>query len=523
MVPAATCTPGPGEMVYGFEAIRPSPTLEWTPCFEAFTCAKLEVPLDYGDPSIGSTGIAFIKLAGRNASEDAENILIIQGGPGGSGVSSLLTLGTTASQIFGEQYNIVSFDPRGVNNSGPALDCFPGNAEARDAFSRVYKTGATNTSSTSLHTQYYSSQLYGEWCNNAVREKFTYGYYVTTAAVARDILTYVEAEAESAGNVASDAKVWAYGISYGTVVGSTFASLFPERVGRMVLDGVVDAEDYYTNGWRQNIGQADEGGASFATLCHQAGPQNCTFWGPSPEGITRRLDRIVTRLEREPIPVSGIETGGLPALATHSDLKAAILTALYSPLGGFPALADVLTGLENGNATGIANYFASSYYVRSDTNAVIRCSDSYSRNSLLTIDDYREYAEHVAAQSRYVGDIWPNYVDSVVCRSFEPDLPDSMIFQGALPPSSNKTAFPILFTSTTVDPVTPIQGAYKMSRGFPGSVVLEQEAIGHVVLPQGSLCYVAHVRAYFAGNVPAPNITCPMEYIPFRDTGLLGF
>ncbi|RYP43562.1 hypothetical protein DL768_009853 [Monosporascus sp. mg162] len=417
-------------MVYGFETICPSPTLEWTPCFEAFTCAKLEVPLDYADASLGTTAIAFIKLAGRNATEDAKNILIIPGGPGGSGISSLLTLGMTATQVLGEQYNVVSFDPRGVNNSGLALDCFLGNTETRDAFNRVYKTGATNTSSTSLQTQYYSSQIYGEWCNNAVRENFTYGYYAATPAVARDILTYVEAEADSAGTIASEAKLWTYGVSYGTVIGSTFASLFPERV----LDGVVDAEDYYTNGWRQNIGLADEAVASFAALCHQAGSETCTFWGPSPEDITRRLDRIITRLEREPIPISGIETGGLPALATHSDLKAAILNALYRPLDEFPALADILAELENGNGAGIANYFASSYYLRSDTSAQIRCSDSYGRNSLLTIDDYKAYSEYVAAQSRYIGDIWPNYVDPVICRSFEPDLPESMIFQGKVLP-----------------------------------------------------------------------------------------
>ncbi|RYP66543.1 hypothetical protein DL770_008785 [Monosporascus sp. CRB-9-2] len=399
-------------MVYGFETICPSPTLEWTPCFEAFTCARLEVPLDYADASLGTTAIAFIKLAGRNATEEAKNILIIPGGPGSSGISLLLTLGMTASQVLGEQYNLVSFDPRGVNNSGLALDCFLGNTEAREAFNRIYKTGATNTSSTSLQTQYYSSRIYGEWCNNAVRGNFTYGYYATTPAAARDILTYVEAEAEAAGNIASEAKLWTYG----------------------VLDGVVDAEDYYTNGWRQNIGQADEAVASFAAFCHQAGPENCTFWGPSPEDITRRLDRIITRLEREPIPVSGIETGGVPALATYSDLKAAILNALYWPLDEFPALADTLAELENGNGTGIANYFATSYFIRSDASAQIRCSDSYGRNRLLTIDDYREYAEYVAAQSRYIGDIWPNFVDPVVCRAFEPDLPESIIFQGKVFP-----------------------------------------------------------------------------------------
>jgi pimeloyl-ACP methyl ester carboxylesterase len=179
--------------------------------------------------------------------------------------------------MFGEQYNFVSFDPRGVNNRDLSLDCFSGNSEARLAFSRLHSTGATNISTTSLEEQYYSSSIYGEWCNDAVDNESSHGYYVTTPAVAHDLLTFVEAEAKVAGQSPSDAKLWCYGISYGTVIGSTFASMFSDRVGRMILDGVVNAEQYYNNDWRDNVDQMDEAMKKFSSFCHFAGPEKCVF------------------------------------------------------------------------------------------------------------------------------------------------------------------------------------------------------------------------------------------------------
>lgn len=130
--------------------IQPSASLTWTPCFEDFTCSRLEVPLGYANRSFGATSIAFIKLSGKNATEESPSIVLLpgktrsdqpqkaswstcnwtetsSGGPGGSAVDLLLTYRTLTGQVFGEQYNFVSFDPRGVNNSDLSLDCFPGN------------------------------------------------------------------------------------------------------------------------------------------------------------------------------------------------------------------------------------------------------------------------------------------------------------------------------------------------------------------------------------------------------------
>ncbi|KAL6887582.1 alpha/beta-hydrolase [Trichoderma longibrachiatum] len=501
-------------MVYGFDNIKPSANLTWTPCFDDFTCSRLEVPLDYSNTSLGTTSIAFIKLAGKNATLESPSLIVNPGGPGGSGIDLLLSNRALASLAFGEQYNIISYDPRGVNNSGLTLDCFSGNTEARTAFSRLHSTGVTNISSTSFEEQYYSSSIYGEWCNNAVAKDSPHGYYVTTPAVARDLLTFIEAEAELVGKAPSEAKLWLYGISYGTVVGATFASMFPDRVGRMVLDGIVDAEQYYDNAWSVNVDQMDEAMETFSSFCHSAGPERCSFWGPTPANIIARMDNLILQLKNHPIPISNVQSGGLPALVTYSDLKALFVNTLYVPAASFPVMADILHQLEGGNASALAGTF-DGLSVAFDAGHVIQCADSYRRNKLTSIEAFKSYVEHTVSKSKYIGDVYPIFVDSILCRSFRPQLPDSMVVQGRI--GLNKpTSFPILIASNTIDPITPLSSARRTSSRFPGSVLLLQEAVGHTVVNQGgSTCYFAHVQAYLQGILPPSNTTCPQQFVPF--------
>ncbi|KAI1332422.1 Alpha/Beta hydrolase protein [Xylariaceae sp. FL0255] len=505
-------------MVYSFNSIEPSANLTWTPCFDNFTCSKLEVPIDYSDQALGTTWIAFIKLAGKNATDESPSIVLLPGGPGGSGVDLLISDQAIIPEVIGEQYNVVSFDPRGVNNSGLGIDCFSGNTEARSVFSQLHATGTTNVSSTSLEEQYYSSYIYGDWCNNAVETHSSYGYYVTTPAVAHDLLTFVEAEAESVGQSPSDAKLWAYGVSYGTVTGVTFASMFPDRVERMILDGVVNAEQYYVNDWSASVDQMDETMEKFSTLCYSAGPEACAFWGPSAANITTRLNGIIQQLPGHPVPVSGVQTGDLPALVTYSDLKAFFVNAVYFPIATFPAMADVLQQIEQGNFSALVGTFDASEVISPDAGNVIRCVDSYPRNGLTTIEDFQNFVEYSVSKSKYLGDIWPIFVDSILCLSFQPQLPDSMVMKD---PIGGRTTFPIMFASNTIDPITPLQSARNISAHFPGSALVMQEAIGHTVVGQGgSDCYFGYVQAYLQGIVPPSNTTCPQQYIPFIDNPL---
>ncbi|KAI1171946.1 Alpha/Beta hydrolase protein [Nemania sp. FL0916] len=507
-------------MSSGFDNIEPSADLIWTPCFQNFTCSRLEVPLDYSNKSIGTTSVPFIKLAGKNATAGSQSIVLIPGGPGGSGVDLLLTYQAVVSQFLGEQYNIVSFDPRGVNNGDLSLDCFSGNSEARLAFNRLYNTGVVNISSTSLEEQYYSSSIYGEWCNNAAKNE-SHGYYVTTPAVAHDLVSFIEAEAKAAGQSPSDAKLWCYGVSYGTVVGATFASMFPSRVGRMVLDGLVNSEQYYDNNERDNVDQMDEAIAEFLSFCHSAGPEKCSFWGPTTKNITARLDAIISQLQNHPVPISGVQSQELPALVTYSDLKALLIVTLYTPVASFPTMADSLHQLEHGDASVIAG-LSDQLSITADGGNIIHCVDSYRRNKISTIDEFKSYIEYTVSQSKYTGDIWPILAAPLLCRSFQPNLPDDMVVQGPITGIGKNVSFPILFTSNTVDPITALKTARTMSAQFPGSVLLTQEAVGHtVVLQGGSNCYFGHVQAYFQGVVPPSNITCPRQYTPFIDSPVL--
>ncbi|KAI1264938.1 alpha/beta-hydrolase [Xylariaceae sp. FL1019] len=508
-------------MVYGFETIVSSVNLMWTPCFDDFTCANLEVPVDYSNKGLGTTSIAFIKLAGKNATAESQSIVIIPGGPGGSGVDLLLSERDLVGPALGEQYNFVSFDPRGVNNTGLTMDCFSGNTEARQTFVELHRTGITNVSSTSLEDQYYSSSIFGEWCNNAVKHEQPHGYYVSTPAVAQDLLTFIKAEAEEGGQPTADAKLWCYGISYGTAIGTTFASMFPGRVGRMVLDGVINTEQYYTNNWTDNVDQMDETIEVFSSLCHSAGPEACSFWGPTPANITARLDAIIHELEHHPVSLSGAQNDELPALVTYSDLKALLLNAVYYPLVVFPEMAEILHQLEAGNASLLANSYRALDPSTANSGLVIRCVDSYRRNSLTTIEDFEDYVEYTTSKTKYIGDIWPIYLDNILCRSFMPNLPDSMVIQDPTLKLDKPTSFPILFASNTIDGITPLKSARTMSSRFPGSALLLQEAVGHTVINQrASTCYFGHVQAYFQGIVPTSNTTCPQQYFPFLDSGL---
>ncbi|QPC59787.1 hypothetical protein HYE67_002018 [Fusarium culmorum] len=503
-------------MVQSFEDIKPSAELIWTPCFDNFTCSRLKVPLDYSNPDLGTAPIAFMKLAGKNVTSDSQSIVIIPGGPGGSSIDLLQEYKDQMGLMFGETYNFVGLDPRGIERSGPKIDCFR-NKEARKAFNRAHYTGATNTSTNSFEEQYYSAEIYGDLCNKEVKTKSPYGYYVTSPAVARDILTFIEADAKLAGHEPSEAKLWGFGNSYASVIGTTFASMFPDRVERLILESVLDVDQYYKNNWRSNFIDSDKAFEQFSVRCHAAGPDLCAFWGPTPENITARIDTLIRDISSHPIPVSGIGGHTLPGLATYSDLKSLIAYGIYEPRTYFPIFADIFAELESGNASALIGW-SEKLYLASDVDVIIRCADSYRNNKLVTLEDWKDYIEDSVSRSKYIGDVFPIWARTILCRSLKPRLPDSMMLQGPVTGINKPMSFPILFTSNTLDPVAPAANAHKMALRFPGSVVLLQESVGHPVTREGgSPCYYGHIQGYLQGVLPPANITCPQKYFPFLD------
>lgn len=140
-----------------------------------------------------------------------EDILINPGGPGESGVGAVLRLGPMLAQLM-PQYNIVGFDPRGVNNSGPALRCF-GEDERSRAREKEYSTQFSRTvdgkSERSLRYQFEASTAFGKWCTKF--NENTQAKYANTVAVAQDMAHYTEMVAKASGKDPKEAKLNYYG------------------------------------------------------------------------------------------------------------------------------------------------------------------------------------------------------------------------------------------------------------------------------------------------------------------------
>ncbi|EEB99747.1 hypothetical protein MPER_00499, partial [Moniliophthora perniciosa FA553] len=136
---------------------------------------------------------------------------------------------------------------------------------------------------------------------------------------------------------------------YGTVLGSTFAAMFPDKVQRLLIDGVADVQDdYYTTEYKTTVSDADGVLKWFFKDCLNAGPEKCSFYELSVEAIEERLNTLYQSIIQAPVPVRGV------GLIDYTTLRFVIFNALYDPLKKWSPMATALTDLEKGNGTALA-------------------------------------------------------------------------------------------------------------------------------------------------------------------------
>lgn len=400
--------------------------------------------MDYTNVTVGTTHIAIIKLAAQNSS--AEDLLINSGGPGGSGVDLVLQGAPAISAKVGTQYNLIGIDPRGVNNSGPDVSCFPGYpAAARNAFYAEAFAVPEDTSAYGLKKNFQTIGAYGDWCTGVYSVNDT-AKYISTAAVAQDFLHYIEVAAQHKGSEPSEAKLNYYAVSYGTVLGATFASLFPDRINRMVLDGVVDSEDYYAGGWKTSIYDTDEAFRAFFRTCFDAGPKLCAFHknATSWEQLEERYNVILAALKQSPFPVAdpfsqyATELAFIPAVVTWQDLVQSIFAYTYFPVSQFPIIAQVISELEAGDATSLWAAKAAARIVSPtdgfaydprEVRTLTSCLDAGGRFNTSTIEEYTEHVDFMANRSQY-GGLAVTGIIGPICRNLNVFPPESQAFEG---------------------------------------------------------------------------------------------
>ncbi|KAF2111377.1 hypothetical protein BDV96DRAFT_614719 [Lophiotrema nucula] len=416
-------------IVYDFLDITPTVGLRWTSCYDNFTCARLEVPLDYTNPSLGTTAIAYIRKPATSKSVDeAESILFNPGGPGDSGVAAILDQGDLLASYVGPDYNLIGFDPRGVNNSGPSKS----NDSKADSFEL---TGG-----------------FGDWCSRVHANDSA--KYANTPAVARDMLNFAERNAEARGQSVADAKVWYWGISYGTILGSTFSALFPDRVGRVILDSVVDGENYYDGKWTTGLLDADKAAESFGDYCHAAGPEHCAFYFDNPEKIMSQIKATLENLRTLPAIVTDPNVTDSPRLVTYEDLASLIFSSLYTPYEFFPYLAQVLHDLQSRNGSSLFQAIQIASPTALYYGGLILCQDAAGRYNLSTPEKWEHHIDIIRQTSQWGVDAFASV--PLLCRQMNIVPPNSQQFHGY--PSANRTNFPILFIGNKIDPVAPVRG-----------------------------------------------------------------
>jgi pimeloyl-ACP methyl ester carboxylesterase len=341
-----------------------------------------------------------------------------------------------------------------VNNSGPSISCFPDDPASAALFAGQFKRPINSKSAESVAREFEIVGAWGDWCSDVHRNDSA--KYANTVATATDMLNYAEKRAVAEGKKAEEAKLWYWGISYGTALGATYATLFPDRIGRMILDGVVDLETYYQGHWG-GLGQSDEAVLSFAQACQVAGKDKCVFYSSTADEIAKRMRSVLEDLRRDPVPVADPTISSLPTLVTYEDLVFTLFAGMYSPLQGFPLLAQIFADLERRNGSSLALTVQAQPPTGVDYGGLIACMDNAKlpgAYNISTMALWEQHIEDVNNQTQWVGDSWATV--ALLCRKMDIVPPESQRFFNV--PGANKTSFPILFIGNRVDPITPIVG-----------------------------------------------------------------
>lgn len=172
---------------------------------------------------------------------------------------------------------------------------------------------------------------------------------MSTLNVVQDMLSIVDAYASSpqSQGVENASLINFWGFSYGTFIAQTFASIYPDRVGRFVIDGVVDPDDYRSGNLLRNLQFTDEAFSTYFVYCHLAGLEVCPYaTGSSAYDVFSRFEQTVKRLDVKEAEEQGWANATAISLALEG-LKQFSHIVAYSPITAFPALAPVLLFMES--------------------------------------------------------------------------------------------------------------------------------------------------------------------------------
>jgi pimeloyl-ACP methyl ester carboxylesterase len=462
-------------------------SVRWSRCGGDFRCAKITVPLDYADPAGSDLQLQVIRHP-ATSKEPLGSLVVNPGGPGASGVDYGRAARAIVTPEVLKEYDIVGFDPRGVARSEP-VECL--NDTELDTF---MATDATPDNPAEVKELAALSAEMGHGCKARSPEVAP---HVDSVSVVRDI--------DILRAVLGDEKLNFLGKSYGSQLGALYAGLFPQQVGRVVLDGVLPNSltlDMVSEGQAAAFDVALQ---RFVAWCIE--DADCPLPRDQEQGMAR-IQKLLDDLDSHPLPGIG------KRVLTQALGTAAILNYLYAPSADWVLLEYGLAAALEGDGSVLLDMIddrtdRSEGRYTSNLNEVFFAVSCLDRPALGGVEHAEELAAAWEAEAPVFGPVlawgtlpcwrWP--MDPVTVAGADPRSREPVRAPGTAP---------ILVVSTRYDPATPYQWGVQVADELESGHLLTYEGDGHTAYTSGSPCIDAAVTDYLiSGKVPAEGASCP--------------
>jgi pimeloyl-ACP methyl ester carboxylesterase len=450
----------------------------------SYDCATIKVPQDWANKDNGQTfDIALIRVRSDKQHDRIGSLLVNPGGPGASGVNLAvyLSFGSAFQGIpeeVTERFDIVGFDPRGVDRSSP-VECIS-DAQLDESFGYV-PDPVTQQQFDGLVDL---NKAIGQECGAKYGDKLK---LFSTVQTARDM--------DAIRSAVGDQKMTYLGYSYGTLLGATYAQLFPQNVRALVLDGAVDPRQNFVAGSESQAKGFALAFDNFAKWC-TATPDKCPIAPDAKAAVNTAIDKA------EVSPVTG--KGGRKA--TSGWVFYAVISSLYTQ-SGWQALAGAIKSLEGGNPDQV--FQLADAYAERDPNGTY--SNLFDANIAVNCADQKTVPD--ANQVRTYQGQWRSSVPLFGAPLAVGMLPCSEWPGGHDPyPTGPATgSAPILVVGTTGDPATPYAQAPALANMLGVGRLLTWEGEGHTAYPQTG-CITSAVDAYILNQtLPPEGKRCPAQ------------
>ena len=451
-----------------------SSSLEWEDCAGGLECTTFEVPYDYENPSIGTFILPVTRHLANNLSERIGTLFINPGGPGVAALDYVAYADQIFSKSIIDRFDIIAWDPRGVGQSDPHIDCV-------DSMDDYFGLDPSPDDATETEQLISGAQEFATACLTLSSEFLP---YVSTIDAASDI--------DVLRRALNEELISYMGFSYGTSLGATWATLFPETVRAAVLDAAVDPTRGYVDDLILQAGGFEDSLNAFLTKCNAT---KCSFIKVG-ESAEDAFDRILLSLDQNPI---ANDDGR--AVTNQGVAQTGIAGALYGDYQ-WPQLENALSAADLGDGQPLLILF-DEYFSRDSTGQIDNSIDAYfgisclDREQDLTTDQVFDLTDELTAVAPRLGAGWIQ--EMLICANWEVE-PRGGITVGA------ETENRIVVVGSTGDAATPLEGTRNMVAALGRARLVISPLEQHTTYGTDT-CVTEIVDEYLLNLTDGPDIT----------------